>query len=333
MEVMTAQTNIWTGKRQLGAGEVSALGFGCWTIGGPFSDAEGRPLGWGEVDDEESVRAVRRAVDLGVTFFDTADIYGAGHSEEVLGRALAGRRDQVAIASKWGNVFDPVTRTKTGEDTSPGYVRQALHATLERLGTDYLDLYQLHNAPSIEDAEALADACDELVAEGLIRGYAWSTDVVEHAAAFGPRAHCIAVQHELSVLHDAPELLAVCDRFDLASVNRAPLAMGLLGRRTSARPAAGADIRTTAPEWLRYFADGVPTAEWATRVDAIREILTSDGRTLAQGALGWVWARDPRTIPIPGFRTVAQAEENAGALEHGPLREAQVAEIASALGY
>ncbi|MPZ85793.1 MAG: aldo/keto reductase [Actinophytocola sp.] len=321
-----------TNRRKLGDIEVSALGFGCWAIGGPFSDAQGQPLGWGEVDDDESVRAVRRALDLGVTFFDTADVYGTGRSEEVLGRALAGRRDEVVIASKWGNTFDRGTTTLTGEDASPAYVRQALEGTLKRLGTDRLDLYQLHIGPSIEDAETLGEVCEELVAEGLLRGYGWSTDDPERAEAFAAGPHCVAVQHELSVLHDAPELLAVCDRHDLASINRSPLAMGLLGRRTASSPAAGADIRTKAPDWLRFFRDGVPTPEWQTRVAAVREILTSDGRTLAQGALCWLWARSDRTIPIPGFRNVAQAEENAGALEHGPLRAEQLAEIAAALG-
>ncbi|HWM06514.1 MAG TPA: aldo/keto reductase [Actinophytocola sp.] len=328
---MTAVTNRWTGRRRLGDVEVSALGFGCWAIGGPFADDRGRPLGWGEVDDEESIRAVRRAVDLGVTFFDTADVYGAGHSEEVLGRALAGRRDRVVLASKWGNLFDPATRVHAGSDGSPEYLRQALLATLRRLGTDHLDLYQLHTGQSIEDARPLAEACEELVAEGLIRGYGWSTDDPERAAAWAAGPHCVAVQHELSVLHDAPEILAMCERYDLASVNRTPLAMGLLGRRTTDRPASQADIRSAAPDWLRFFRDGVPTAEWSARVAAVREILTSDGRTLAQGALGWLWARSERTVPIPGFRTVAQAEENANALELGPLRPAQLAELEDVL--
>jgi aryl-alcohol dehydrogenase-like predicted oxidoreductase len=139
------------------------------------------------------------------------------------------------------------------------------------------------------------------------------------------------VQHELSVLHDAPTIVELCERHSLASVNRTPLAMGLLGRRDHTRPATGADIRTEAPEWLRFFADGVPTTEWATRVDSLREILTSEGRTLAQGALAWLWARSDRTIPIPGFRNVEQAEDNAGALTHGPLRPAQLTEIAALL--
>jgi aryl-alcohol dehydrogenase-like predicted oxidoreductase len=138
----------------------------------------------------------------------------------------------------------------------------------------------------------------------------------------------VAVQHECSVLHDAPEILDLCERHGLASINRTPLAMGLLGRRDQTRPATGADIRSAAPEWLRFFADGVPTPEWAARVDSLREILTSEGRTLAQGALAWLWGRSDRTIPIPGFRNVTQAQDNAGALAHGPLTQEQIKEIA-----
>ncbi|MFL6120912.1 aldo/keto reductase [Actinophytocola sp.] len=317
--------------RLIGDREVSALGFGCWAIGGPFSDTDGNPLGWGEVDDDESIAAIRRALELGVTFFDTADIYGAGHSERVLGRAVAGHRDEVVIASKWGNLFDEDTKVRTGSDVTPEYMRKAIRATLTRLGTDYLDLYQLHPAPSVEEAEPLADTAEELVKEGLIRGYAWSTDDPERAAAWAGRPGCVAVQHECSVLHDAPEMLDLCERHGLASVNRGPLAMGLLGRRDHTRPATGADIRTAAPEWLRYFANGVPTPEWGARVDSLREILTSDGRSLAQGALAWLWARSGRTIPIPGFRNVTQAEDNAGALAHGPLTPRQLAEVAGLL--
>lgn len=316
-------------QRVIGDRRVSALGLGCWAIGGPWSDAEGKPLGWGEVDDDESIAAIRRGIELGVTFFDTADTYGAGHSERVLGRAVAGHRDEVVIASKWGNTFDEQKRVKVGVDTTPEYMRTAIRATLTRLNTDYLDLYQLHPAPSLEEAELLADTAEDLIEQGLIRGYAWSTDVVAHAAAWADRPGCVAVQHELSVLHDSPEILDICDRHDLASVNRTVLAMGLLGSRSSRKPATGADIRTAAPEWLRFFDNGVPTPEWARRVDSLREILTSDGRTLAQGAIAWVWARSDRTIPIPGFRTVAQVEDNASALEHGPLTPEQMKEIAA----
>jgi aryl-alcohol dehydrogenase-like predicted oxidoreductase len=318
-------------QRVIGDREVSALGFGCWAIGGPFSDGEGKPLGWGEVDDDESIAAVRRAIELGVTFFDTADIYGAGHSERVLGRAVAGHRDELVIASKWGNVFDEDAKARTGQNQTPEYMRTAIRATLTRLNTDYLDLYQLHNEPSVEKAEALADTAEDLVREGLIRGYAWSTDNPERAAAWVGRPHYVAVQHELSVLHDSPEILDLCERHGLASVNRTPLAMGLLGRRDHTRPATGADIRTSAPEWLRFFENGVPTPEWARTVDSLREILTSNGRTLAQGALAWIWARSDRTIPIPGFRSVTQADDNAGALAKGPLTQEQLKEVGALL--
>ncbi|MFJ9116071.1 aldo/keto reductase [Streptomyces sp. NPDC102394] len=324
------ETNRTLGRSGI---EVSALGFGCWAIGGEWSDLSGQPLGWGKVDDEESVRAIHRALDLGVTFFDTADTYGAGHSERVLGRALGKRRDEVVIATKWGNVFDETTRTLKGADVSAEYVREALTASLARLGTDHVDLYQLHISDAHpEQAARLRDACEELVREGLIRAYAWSTDDPDRAAVFAEGAHCAAVQHALNVFQDAPAMLALCEEADLASINRSPLAMGLLAGRRQGELEAG-DIRSRPPAWLPGFEEGSGAAsDWLSRVDAIREILGSDGRTLAQGALGWIWARSPRTVPIPGFRSVAQAEQNAGALAKGPLTAGQLAEIDRILG-
>ncbi|WP_328631227.1 aldo/keto reductase [Streptomyces sp. NBC_00356] len=314
--------------------EVSALGFGCWAIGGPWQGLGGEPLGWGEVDDEESVRAVRRALDLGVTFFDTADAYGTGHSERVLGRALGRRRADVVVATKWGNLFDEESRVRTGGDDSPAYVRRALTASLARLGTDYVDLYQLHLSDADpERAALLRDACEDLVGEGLIRAYAWSTDDPERAAVFAAGPHCAAVQHRCNVLQDAPEMLALCEEFDLASINRSPLAMGLLtGKFAPGMTLATTDIRSAPPAWLPGFAvGGGVDPEWLARVEAVRSVLTSRGRTLAQGALAWLWARSSRTVPIPGFRTVAQAEENAGALEFGPLSAGELAEIDRAM--
>ncbi|MER6283742.1 aldo/keto reductase [Streptomyces sviceus] len=308
--------------------DISALGFGCWAIGGEWQAADGQPLGWGKVDDEESVRAVRRALDLGITFFDTADTYGAGHSERVLGRALGKRRDDVVLATKWGNVFDEDTRTLTGSDHTPEYARRALTASLERLDTDHIDLYQLHLSdldPAL--AAELRDLCEEFVSEGLIRAYAWSTDDPARAAVFAEGEHCAAVQHALNVMQDAPEILALCEESGLASINRSPLAMGLLAGKRQGPKDAG-DIRSSPPAWLQGFGDGASAdPEWLARIDALKEILTSEGRTLAQGALGWIWARSPRTVPIPGFRSVAQAEQNAGAMEKGPLTADQLTEI------
>ncbi|TDD39134.1 aldo/keto reductase [Nonomuraea terrae] len=312
---------------------VSSIGFGAWAIGGPFVSG-GKPAGWGEVDDDESVAAVHRALDLGVTFFDTADVYGTGRSERVLSRALAGRRDEVVIATKFGNVFDPATRTVIGRDVSAAYIRQACRASLERLGTDRVDLYQLHigDAP-LERVDDMIAALEDLVAEGLIRSYGWSTDDPARAAAFARGPHCAAVQHQLNVLNDAPEMLAACDAHDLASVNRGPLAMGLLsGKYGPDTRLPMDDVRGDSPPWMRYFADGRPAPEFLAKLDAIRDVLTSGGRTLAQGALGWLLARSERTVPIPGIRTVAQAEQNAGALQHGPLDETQLRQIDELLG-
>ncbi|MFI7577145.1 aldo/keto reductase [Micromonospora sp. NPDC049497] len=309
--------------------EVSALGMGCWAIGGPWSEGT-QPLGWGAVDDDESVRAVRRALDLGITLFDTADTYGAGHSERILGRALAGRRDEAVIATKWGHTFDEATRRATGQDASPAYLRRAVTDSLRRLGTDRIDLYQLHLADlSAPRAEALIGTCEDLVADGLVRAYGWSTDRPDRAALFGHGArHATAVQHALSVLRDAPDLLAVCDKYDLASVNQGPLGMGLLtGKYAAGSTLPRDDVRGMAPGWLEWFRGGRPAPEWLRRVGAVRAALTADGRTLAQGALGWIWARSGRTIPIPGCRTVAQVEENAAALDRGPLSPDQFAEV------
>ncbi|POX50051.1 aldo/keto reductase [Streptomyces sp. Ru72] len=314
---------------------VSALGFGCWAIGGEWASLDGQPLGWGKVDDEESVRAVRRALDLGVTFFDTADAYGTGHSERVLARALGKRRADVVVATKWGNLIDEERRLLTGSDDSPAYARRALTASLRRLDTDYIDLYQLHLSDADpERAAELREACEEFVREGLIRAYAWSTDDPARAAVFAEGEHCTAVQHRLNILQDAPELLALCEGSNLASINRSPLAMGLLtGKHTPGRALEAGDIRNAPPAWLSGFTEGGGAdAEWLRRVEALRDVLTSGGRTLAQGALAWIWARSPLTVPIPGFRSVAQAEENAGALAKGPLTAGQLAEVDRILG-
>ncbi len=313
--------------------KVSEIGFGCWAIGGPFTDSAsgGVQVGWGEVDEAESTAALRRAYELGITFFDTADVYGTGHSERVLGRALASHRDDVVIATKFGNTFDAAQRTMTGQDVSTAYVRRACEESLGRLGTDRIDLYQLHlGGLPIAQAQEVAGTLEDLAADGMIRGYGWSTDDPERAASFATGPHCAAVQHQLNVLADAPVMLDVCDTFDLASINRGPLGMGLLtGKYHAASRLPAGDVRGPGgPSWMEYFADGRPAPELLARLDAIREVLTSGGRTLAQGALSWLLARSPRTVPIPGIRTVAQAEQNAATLGLGPLPAAAMAEIA-----
>ena len=297
--------------------------------------ADGKPIGWGAVDDGESKRAIRRALDLGVTFFDTADVYGAGHSERLLGEALGGDRDRVVIATKFGNTFAADGGAHaTGTDPSPAHVRRACHASLERLGTDRIDLLQLHIGDlSIGESDGVAEALEALVDEGTIRAYGWSTDSADSAEHWAKRGTCSVIQHTENVFQDNAAVLAVCERYGLASINRSPLAAGFLTGKYVPGVRVGAnDWRTEQRDWSEFFtADGEPEPAWLERLAAIREILTSDGRTVAQGAIAWLWARSPTTIPIPGFKTTTQAEENAGALAHGPLRTEQVDEIAALL--
>ena len=321
------QTSTMT--RRIGELTVSGLGFGCWAIAGAFG-REGAAAGWGDVDDDESIAAIRRALELGVTFFDTADVYGTGHSERVLARALGRDRDGVAIATKFGNTFEDGTGRMTGTDASPAYIRRALAASLQRLRTDRIELYQCHLG-DLERAQAdeVAGTVEELRAEGLIGAYGWSLDDAERAAQWAGRDGCAAIQHHLNVLEDAPEMVALCERHGLASIDRAPLAMGLLsGKFDAASRLPRDDVRASGASWLTAFdPEGRPRRDFLERLAAVRELLTGDGRTLVQGALGWLWARSERTVPIPGFKTVAQAEENAGALAHGPLSSEEFAQV------
>lgn len=305
---------------------VSAMGMGCWAIGGAMWRGE-TPNGWGTVDDAESVRAIRRAIDLGINFLDTADVYGCGHSERLLAQALAGVRHRVVIASKFGNVFDEGTRQITGRDASPDYIRGACEASLTRLGTDYLDLYQFHLGdydPLL--AADVRDTLEGLVSAGKIRAYGWSTDDPERARVFAAGAHCTSVQHRLNLFDHNDAMLGLCDEMNLASINRGPLAMGILtGKFVADSRIPADDIRS------RWNLREGPQAERLRALERLRGVLTSDGRTLAQAALGWLWAAHERTIPIPGFKTVAQVEENVAALRLGPLTAQQMAQVQAIL--
>jgi len=318
-------------KRILGRSgiEVSALGMGCWAIGGPFFSGE-IPQGWGQVDDAESTRAIHAALDHGVTFFDTANVYGAGHSERVLGAALGKKRSHVIIATKFNAVFDEATRQVSGSDSSPAGIRKACDDSLSRLGTDYIDLYQVHdNGFPAKDAQPVRDTLEELVKAGKVRAYGWSTDFVESAEFFAGGEKCTSIQLQLNVLDDNAPMIALCERHNLAAINRGPLAMGLLtGKYSNGTTVSIDDVRgQKSPDWMKYFKNGTPNPEWLAMRDAIVDILTSNGRSIAQGALAWNWGRSPLTIPIPGFRTVKQVEENAGALQFGPLLPEQMAEV------
>ncbi|MEF2966714.1 aldo/keto reductase [Paenibacillus sp. M1] len=312
--------------------EIPALGVGCWAIGGPWHDAQsGNPYGWGEVDDAESVRALQYAIDQGVQLIDTADNYGAGHSERIVGKAILGKRDKVVVATKFGNVTNEATKEATGSNAAGSYIRQACEASLKRLDTDYIDLYQFHlNDYPAELAPEVAGVLEDLVAEGKIRSYGWSTDFADRAEIFASYPHCAAIQHELNLFHDNSEVLEICEAHQLTSINRGPLAMGLLTGKYSAGTAISdpKDIRgKNTPDWLAYFREGVPSPVLVDKLEAIKEILTSQGRTLAQGALAWLWARSGNTVPIPGFRSMRQITENVRALDYGPLTAEQMRQI------
>lgn len=308
--------------------EVSPLGLGCWAIGGP-TQFRGSQFGWGEIDEAEAIRAVHAALDGGITFVDTADIYGTGRSERILGQALAGRRDRILVATKFGLTFDEYTGNMTGRDASPTYIKQACEASLRRLETDYIDLYQFHIGnydPAAVDP--VLETLDELVAEGKIRYYAWGTEP-EGVRRFVDRGHCPAMQFGLNMLTmfspDADQVLSFCDEHDLLAIVNGPLGKGLLtGKFDQATRFPEGDLRRQ----RRWNVQEGALAKGHHVVEQLRDILTSDGRTLAQAALGALWARSERCLPIPGFKTVAQVRENVGALEYGPISPQQMQAIA-----
>lgn len=312
---------LWDG------GQVPALGLGCWAIGGPWT-AGGTPAGWGVVDDAESTRAIHAAVDAGVRFFDTAQAYGAGHSERVLGQALQGRAD-VRVATKVGLSIDSANRALIGPDITPAAITASIDASLLRLQRSRIDLVLLHlNSLPVADAVGVFDTLDTLRDAGKIAAYGWSTDFPDRAAAFAGRPGMVAVEHAMNVFFRADALMPVIAAHGLLSINRSPLAMGLLGGNYGAGTQIGAqDVRSQNAEWLAYFKNGQVAPAFARQLDAVRGLLQTGGRSLAQGALGWLWARADTTLPIPGFRTVAQVTDLAGALEHGPLSPATMAAI------
>ena len=320
-------------KRRLGRSdlEVSALGLGCWAIGGPwdFLEANGGkdPDGWGQVDDAESIRAIHYALEAGITLFDTAANYGCGHSEKILGQALAGRRDKVILATKFGYVVDEENRTVSDTENVIPRIRQECEDSLRRLKTDYIDLYQFHKSEyDPGKAAEVLEVLERLVEAGKIRWYGWSTDNPAGVKAFAQGTHCTAIQHSLNmgmVKYDVAGMLATCGEHDQACINRSPLVGGMMtGKIKQDSTFPEDDIRHGQEDYLR-------TEEARLRMQHIEEVRTyfaeaGDPRTLAQIALAWIWTRSERTIPIPGFRTVAQVKENIQAMEYGRLSMEQM---------
>jgi aryl-alcohol dehydrogenase-like predicted oxidoreductase len=301
---------------------VSAVGLGTARIGGLGWQVDDRIVPDDSVQIDAAIRAIHRALDLGIDFIDTADVYGCGHSERIVGRALAGRRHQVVISTKFGETFDEQTCQPTEEELTPAYIRRACEASLRRLNTDYIDLYLFHIRDyELERAGEVRQTLEMLAEEGKIRSYGWSTDDVERARFFAQGSHCTAVEHRLNIIMDAPAMLALCDELDLASINRIPLAMGMLSGRWTRNTQLPEDDRRGKFFEVEVFLQDLE------KLQAIRQVLTRDGRSYVQGALGWIWARSPRTIPVPGFRTIEHVEEDALAMRFGPLDEEQMAEV------
>jgi aryl-alcohol dehydrogenase-like predicted oxidoreductase len=310
--------------------QVSAIGLGTNAIGGPVWDRsvrENLPIGYGDVDTKEALQAIQHAVSLGITFFDTADEYGCGQSERLLGEALKGKRDQLIIATKFGVTFDETSREITGTEASPTYIRRACEASLQRLRTDFIDLYQFHLRDyPLERAGEVRQTLEELAAVGKIRWYGWSTDDPARASFFAQGDHCVAIQHRLNILIDNPTLLELCDQYDLASINRIPLLMGVLtGKFTAQTALPDKDIRK---EYFKHSS----FHEDLKRIDRLKTTLTAKGHTLPQASLAWILTRHPRTIPIPGFRNVRQVEENAKTFKNGLLSQEQMRQVEEILG-
>jgi aryl-alcohol dehydrogenase-like predicted oxidoreductase len=277
----------------------------------------------------EAVREIQAAVDLGVTLFDTADNYGRGLSERILGEALRGRRDGIVVVTKFGE--DPIPDQEDPWSLDAGTVERKCEASLRRLGFECVDLYLLHRRDyPLERAPAMMEALEDLVRAGKIRYYGWSTDDVERARLFARGEHCIAIEHRLNVFNDNPAMLDLCREQDLASLNRVPLLMGVLTGRWS-------------PE--TELEEGDPRAGWFEHegflkvlacAGQIEPYLASDGRSCVQGALGWIWARSPLAIPLPGFRNMEQMQELLQARQFGPLPlevMQAIAERVSSAGY
>lgn len=293
-------------KRILGSGglEVSALGFGCMGMSHGFGPNPG--------DRQQMIGVLRSAVDLGVTLFDTAEIYGPFVNEELVGEALSPVRDQVVIATKFGFEFDALGR-QTGLDSRPEHIRSVVDGSLKRLGTEWIDLLYQHRVDPRVPIEEVAGTVGELVTEGKVRHFGLSEASVHTIR----RAHAVypvtALQSEYSLFWREPadEIVPVLEELGIGLVPFSPLGRGFLtGRIDQSTEFGEGDVRAILPRFT-------PEARAANQalVDLLGRIADGKGATRAQIALAWLLAQRPWIVPIPGTRRVERLEENLGAIQ------------------
>ncbi|SDG87018.1 aldo/keto reductase [Dyella sp. 333MFSha] len=292
-------------KRVLGKSglEVSALGFGCMGLNFSYSHA---------LSSDESVKLIREAVDLGVDFFDTAEVYGPFTNEEIVGKALAPMRDQVVIATKFGFAFDPETNKQTGLDSRPENIRKAAEGSLKRLGIEQIDLLYQHRVDPNVPIEDVAGAVKDLIQEGKVKHFGMS----EPSAQTLRRAYTVqpvtALQNEYSLWTRDVEtngILDACEELGIGLVAYSPLGKGFLtGAMNKDTKIGDNDFRKALPR----FAPEAMAANEAL-VEVIKTIADGKNATPAQIALAWLLARKPWIVPIPGTTKLHRLKENLGA--------------------
>jgi aryl-alcohol dehydrogenase-like predicted oxidoreductase len=289
-------------QRRIGELEVGAVGLGCMGMTWAYTT--------GDRDDARSAAVIHRAIDLGMTLIDTADVYGPFTNEELVGRALAGRRDEVVLATKVGLLVEDVETLRLGRDGRPEHVREGIDASLGRLQTDHLDLYQLHRVDEKVPVEETWGAMAEVVAAGKARAIGMSEATVEQLE----RAHAIhpvaSVQSELSIWtrDRLDDVLPWCREHGVAFIPFAPLGRGYLTGTITSDSFDERDFRARNPRFTRAALQ----ANLAI-VERVRAVAERRGATAAQVALAWVLAQDERAVPIPGTTKVERVEENAAA--------------------